>query len=646
MPNISSIREFMREKAKTDRNLRSVRAFGATLEEALLQASIELGVPIRKIEYEMVEKGSRGYLGIGKKDVVLVAYEISDSDGRADQDENYKLDLELLESEKIDKDGRALVLFSAGRILLKVTPPQGRGRKITESMVQELLRSRDVTDFDQAMVSEIIKLADSEYIRIGDFEHNSLNDAVMNVEITDEEMKAFLNITPPGLHGEDVSAKGIMASLRSYGIIHGIKEDVIADLEESPLFNQTILVAEGSPPIKGKNAKILYNFEKDHLAVHLEEKNGRVDFREMNLIQNVVEGQVLAKKVPADEGTPGQRVTGKLIPPKPGMDVDLQLGRNVRLSDDKLSVLAEINGQVVMTSDKLNVESVYMVPGDVNLKNGGNIIFLGTVFVKGSVTDGFKVKAAGNIEVMGNVGKSQLEAEGDVIIHKGINGKGEGVINAGKSVWTKFIENSRIKAGEMVVASDGIINSWVQANKRVICQGKRAFIVGGHVCAVEEIRAKTFGSPSGSETRLQVGYDPDSVARMVTLDKMIADFQDKLAKIESNIATLENYKKVHEEFPEEKAQFLEELIDSKKAINENKAKLMEEQAEITEYLASLSVVGKISAENRVHPGVKISIKDSSLKVRNEFKAATFITEEGLIKATKFEPPKEDYSRSQ
>lgn len=466
----------------------------------------------------------------------------------------------------------------------------------------------------------------------------------MTVDITDMEMKAFLNITPPGQGGADITANTILALLKSNGVIHGIKEDVVGDLEDHPLYNTPILAAEGTPPIPGRNAKILYNFEQNRQELNLKEKNGRVDFKEMNLIQNVVEGQVLAKKIPADEGTPGRMVTGKLVPTKPGADVDFQLGKNVRLSDDSLSILAEINGQVVMTSEKLNVEPVYMVSGDVNLKSGGNVIFLGTVFVKGSVADGFKVKAAGNIEVMGNVGKCELDAEGDIIVHQGINGKGEGLVRSGRSVWAKFIENSRVEAEEMVVASDGIINSHVEANKRVICQGKRATIVGGHIRAAEEIRAKTLGSLSGSETIIEVGYDPKSIARMAALEEELGKIQVDLDETERNIATLENFKKVRKELPEDKLAFLEELTEKRDEINQDKVKLEDEQKELKDYLSSLKIVGKISAESRVYAGVKISIKDANLKIRNEFRATTFINEANTVKATKFEESKEDYSR--
>lgn len=42
-----------------------------TIEEALTEASISLGVPSNEIEYEVIEKGSAGFLGIGSKEAVI-----------------------------------------------------------------------------------------------------------------------------------------------------------------------------------------------------------------------------------------------------------------------------------------------------------------------------------------------------------------------------------------------------------------------------------------------------------------------------------------------------------------------------------------------------------------------------------------------
>ena len=638
----------MKKQVEADREKKSVQVTGATVEEALNQASIELGLPVRKLEYEVLERGNRGILGFGKKEWILIAYEAVGKEKVPEFSEDVELDLGFgsgIEEQDKDRNGEAFIRLFPEGAYLKVTPPSGSGKPVNERTVIEKLRERGVHDFDNSLVRKVIKQAEGEYIKIGEFIYNPVSDPVMAVDIKDFEMQAYLVVKPPGPGGTDLSRDAIIAFLKSNNVVHGIKEDVVQSLEDHPVYNQPVLVAEGTKPVNGNDAKIIYNFETDRSRVRLKEKDGRVDFKELNLLQNVVEGQVLAKKIPAEEGQDGRTVTGRVLPAKPGRDVEIGVGKNVRLSEDGMTLTATCNGQVMLAAGKVNVEPIYVVQGDVNMKVG-NITHLGTVIVKGNVEDGFKVKASGNIEIMGTVGKTELDAEGDIVVHQGITGKSEGKVIAGKSVWAKFIENASVEAGENVVVSDGIINSRVDANKSIIChsQGRRAKIVGGHLRAAEEIIAETFGSTAGAETVLEVGYDPKSKARLAELEQQKAALDKELDEVNLNIQTLAKLKKEKKELPEEKKKYIKELVKRRSEIDSTIEEIVEEMSQIQSYLASLKYKGKISASKRVFPGVKIYIKDANLNVRNEFKAVSFINEGNIVKVTKYEEPAEDYFR--
>jgi len=218
------------------------------------------------------------------------------------------------------------------------------------------------------------------------------------------------------------------------------------------------------------------------------------------------------------------------------------------------------------------------------------------------------------------------------------------VVKSSKGVWAKFIENSTVDAGDIVVASDGIINSNVLANKKVVCQGKRATIVGGRIRAAEEIRAKTLGSVAGSETILEVGYDPKSRAALLEIEGKIAEIDRILDEVNLNIGTLENFKRARKELPEDKEKYYEELKAQQADLVTDKARLSEEKQKIETYLSSLKIRGRISASSKVFPGVKVYIKDAFLEVKNEFRAVTFINELGMVKVTKYEESDEDFSR--
>ncbi len=641
MIGLEEIKDFMQKEAEKDRKIRYVKAEGLTIEEALKQASIELGIPIRKLEYEVLERGSKGVFGVAKKNWKLIVYETREKEEEKVK-EVFEEDLEEITAKKVEEDrpGEVFVRLTNEGVFLKVTKPKGRGSKVTERMAIAKLTERGVTDYDAGLVAKVVKRADGEYIRVGDYQYNPANDSMMTVEITDQDMKAYMIISPPGPGGADLSYEDMVSYLNSNGVVHGIKEDVLRRLEDYPVYNEAILVAEGTKPQNGRDARIIYNFRTDHSQIELKEKNGRVDFKELDLVENVVAGQLLAKKIPPEDGINGKTVTGMVLPAKPGNDVELQVGKNVKLSEDGLTAVSEINGQVLLLNGKINVEPVYTVQGDVDLHTG-NILFLGTVVVKGNVEDGFSVKAAGNIEVLGSVGKAVLDAEGDIIVHQGILGKTGGQIRSGMSVFAKFIEHAIVDSGEYVVASDGIIHSQVVANKKVICQGKRAAIVGGRIQAAEEINAKTLGSVAGTETVLEVGYDPRSKEKLTKLEEKRSDFEKKLEEVEKNLSTLEKLAKIQRKLPEEKKKYIVELNESRSQILSELENVNREIGSINSYLESLKLVGKISASGRVYPGVKIFIKNASLVVRTEFKYVTFYLQANEVKVTKYEEVEED-----
>ena len=350
---------------------------------------------------------------------------------------------------------------------------------------------------------------------------------------------------------------------------------------------------------------------------------------------------MLAEKIPAEKGIKGRTVTGKTLEARDGQDRELKLGNNTELSRDGLQVIASCNGQVLLVNDKITVESVYLVDGDVNLTSG-NIHFLGTVVVKGNVEDGFSVKATGNIEVMGNVGKCTLDAVGNVIVHQGINCKEGGLVKAGKAVVAKFIQNSNVEAGEVVFVTDGIINSYVDSNGKIICKGKRATIVGGKLRATEEIAAKTFGSLAVGSTEIEVGFDPKSKERLLELEQQKVSYEKELDEIDRNFVTLENLKKkLRDKFPPEKQQMLDEFAERMNTIKSEIESINKENEEIFKHIKSLKSVGKVSASGTVYPGVKISIKDAFLEIKNELKRITFINEDSIIKTRKYEEPEEE-----
>ena len=645
MITLETIRKDMTGFLKKDKDIKSVEVRADTLDEALADAAVQFDTRVANLEYEVIEKGFDGFMGIGKKPWFLRIYQnpdtikkvVAQKGGEAvdseDEDEEIKI---------VSKNGMYYIHHFANDLVLKVTLPVGDGVPVSPEVVLEDLNRPDTKKFDAELVKSLVeKGTNDEYVVVGEYTREPSCDAVFVIDISSDEMQATTTINPPQLGGADITAEQIKDALRKQGVVAGISDEKIQALVDSPIYNEPMVVAEAVKPIDGKDAYITYNFETDRSKLRAKQAaNGQVDFKELNLIQNVVEGQPLAQKMLAEQGKAGKTIYGGYLEAKNGKDIQLPLGKNVRVDTDGRTILADANGQVLLINDKICVEPIMEVDG-VNIKTG-NITFLGTVIVKGAVEDGFNVKASGNIEVSGTVGKCTLESDGDIIVSSGIIGRDEGRIVCGGSLWAKFIQNTTVQVEENIIVTDSIMNSEVTAQKKIILNGKRAQITGGNVFATEAVIAKNIGSEGGgTETVISVGFDPRAKKRLEELLAMQNANIKTLDDLEMNIQTLESLKKARRTLPKEKEENLVNLNNQKNEILEENIKYNEEIEQIQARLRELKNVGKVYASGTVYSGVKIFVRDEKDEVKADTKNLIFFYEEGFVRRGKYEQPNLD-----
>ena len=643
MVTLEIIRKDMKKLLKEDESLNYVDVLADTLEEALSDAAVQLDTRVALLEYEVLERGSKGFLGFVKKNWKIRAYEVASSVVKKKKSKTDDIfDDEDLEEEVViqDKDGVFFVHRFASQLNLKVVLPIGNGEAVNIKDVLAQLNRSDTVRIDENLVKNAVKNGtDNKYTVVGQYQHNPVGDALITVEISNDELHGTITVTAPAIGGADVSADQIRRALETQGIVAGINDEKISEFVDSPVFGMPYEVASAILPVDGRNAYIAYNFETDKSKLKMKESaSGQVDFKELNQIQNVVEGQPLAQKMLPERGKPGKTILGKYLEAKNGKDINLPLGKNVYVDTDGRTICASINGQVILNGEKISVEPVLQVDGDVSIKTG-NISFLGTVIVKGCVDDGFNIKASGNIEVAGTVGRCILEADGNIVVNQGIMGRDEGVIKAGKSLWAKFIQNTTVDVEEYIIVSDSIMNSKVTSNKKILVQGKRASIIGGHIFATEEIYTKNIGSAGGgSETVLEVGFDPRAKNRLTELQENQSALLRELEELDLNISSLENTKKVRRTLPHDKEEMLQKLTLRKKEIVADSDVMSKEIQEIQDHLRELKIIGKISASGVVYAGVKLYVRDVKEEIRTDVKQVTFFYENGFVRHGKYEPP--------
>ena len=79
----------------------SIRVSAKTVEDAITEASIQLGITSDKLEYEVIEKGSAGFLGIGMKQAVIEARRKVEEKQKTEIVEEVKKEIQQVAAEEV-----------------------------------------------------------------------------------------------------------------------------------------------------------------------------------------------------------------------------------------------------------------------------------------------------------------------------------------------------------------------------------------------------------------------------------------------------------------------------------------------------------------------------------------------------------------
>lgn len=318
----------------------------------------------------------------------------------------------------------------------------------------------------------------------------------------------------------------------THGVIEGGFEQLLL-----PVFQDDILVAEGTYAVNGTDAVVHEFFPRESAPKFETRPDGSIDFKNMHLVTNVEQGTIIAERIPPKVGEPGKNVFGGLVMPRQGAILNLQRGENTDVvpnpeNPNITNLIAKVQGNLVFRKGAFCVDSVYRVEGNVD-NSTGNIDFNGDVIVKGDVLEGYTVRSKGSISVLGMVEGASLYASGDIRLEKGINGMSKGILEAGKSITAKFIENCTVCADGNITC-ESIINSQVECNANVSVTGK-GLISGGKCTVFGSISAKILGSRSSTPSTIVLGITPRILKERNDIENQYQMVCADLEEIKKNI---------------------------------------------------------------------------------------------------------------
>ncbi|MCB1177110.1 MAG: FapA family protein [Leptospiraceae bacterium] len=630
-----------------------VEVIGDTLDECLKLASKHFDKPIHELEYEVLKRGKKKFLFTEPYHIRVffaspedLLDDLKSLDDKLTGGSGKLMDSSLKDLVKPkDLDGYFRIKYYRHGLYLAAFPPIGSGKRVKVDDVIKKLQIRGIPVPDANKIQEVIDAQSGELERLGDAKLKQFSEAQVKIDISNDNMKAYAIFIPPKTGGRDLEIQDVVYELKKEDIVYGIKEAEIGKALMEEKYNEPVIVAMGDPPIKGADAKIIYHVRIEKIVRLREDSHGRVDYRDLNLIENVVVGQLLAEKTLPEKGKYGRDLFNQPLEAKDGVDLQLIPGKGTILSEDKTKLTAEVNGQVVFLDGKVNVETVYRVNGDVNMKTG-NITFLGSIVVTGNIEDNFQIKASGNIEVYGTVQKAVVEADGDIIIRQGVTGRDEAkIISSNGNIIARFIQDANVITDKDVVVQEVIMNSQVSAGGKIICNGKKAYIVGGSLRAAKLIQAKNIGSKSYTQTELVVGHNPKLLKQMEDYQKNRNESVFKKEKLQKTLNTLIARKESDPaSFTEENKSHMQKLEAGIKKLEKRIGDYDKEIQTLEAYMEQSAQQGKVYFEKRMYPGVKVTIRNADPFVcKNEIQSKIFFLENDKIKQKPYVDPENEGS---
>lgn len=377
-------------------------------------------------------------------------------------------------------------------------------------------------------------------------------DGEFQLEVADNLMTAHLTILR-AQGGQAVTLSNILLALQQQGIIYGILLEQISTVVVAGECDR-LLIANGQrmePGTAGYFDNLLLKKEQQQLQA---DENAVVRYSDLSHLVLVKKGDPLLRRIPPLPSTDGINLKGQVVvaPMVPRIEfAELTPGAERDPNDQNLLVAA-CAGQPAITRNGALVNAILEVD-NVCLKTG-NIVFDGTIRVKGDIEAGMHVRVSGDVIVLGMVETAEIVAGGNVAIKGGMIGRANlkpGVhalpadaarIECGGSVQALFIENVRIKVGDSIVIDGHARNCELIARKQILVGKsgyKNSHLAGGTAQATQLIKVLNLGTSNGLKTLVQVGSDPDLVQEMAAKDGLL---QRKMNELDQTLKLVAHFK--------------------------------------------------------------------------------------------------------
>jgi len=446
------------------------------------------------------------------------------------------------------------------------------------------------------------------------------SDGAIDILVSDDNMSASILVHPPSEGGPMPKEQEILDMLFDKGIVYGIFHQRISELVRNFSNNQypeePVVIAEGVAARNGENGFVKLLFNTETSLKPQQNPDGSVDYKNIDIINTVVEKQKLAELIPPTSGVAGKNIFGQTLPCVGGTAANLPTGQNTIIDPQNPNVLlSATNGFVRYVNSTIEVSEGLVISGNVDFSTG-HIKYGKNVVISGDIKSGFNVECGGDLQVNGTIEDSKVTIEGNLLCRMGFVGQGRGLIEAKGDVNLNFTKNQIVKCRQNINVAKEAINSTLFARKTITVHGKPLSAAGGLLTAGESVSLYAVGNQSGIKTVLEVGIDFTLVEELEKKELLFVELSDNYSKLMESGKKYEKMLAIRKQLPPNE-RFLMEKIKS--AINKYKQQIDLLEKQKMEICSRMYNTAKafIKIEHSAMPGTMFKFGDHHYLVKEE-----------------------------
>lgn len=442
-------------------------------------------------------------------------------------------------------------------------------------------------------------------------------DGKVIVELSKDELEAVLVIKKPKGHGAEPKIEDAFQEIQRQGISYGLDKNLLNNIFAKKAYNKKFVIAKGVPVVPSRPGKIRYFFHTKPNIEPLEGKKGKLDYKNIKLIQNVKKGDKICEFTPAVIGKNGKTVTGKDLPVQKVKDIKKPFGIYVVDDpDNENTLIAEIDGAVTKRGDMIEVSPTLVVTTDVNFKTG-NIESDVPTQILGDVKAGFSVKVDGDLEINGVIEDAEVHAMGNILAKKGVYGKKQAKISANDSISIRSSQHADIIGKGDVQIHERLADSTVIADGVVKITSKQSDIHRSRILAKEGAVLANIGNDNYEPVDIVLGVDGEIFLEKESVRKQIKQIKKSIAETDKSIRLAQKMQAFKGKVSEQKAQVTElqrDYADLMRKLDELKE---QESALETQLNSSRNESASLTVTNKIYPKVTITICDKKILTTEE-----------------------------